>query len=68
MQTQRHSVNSPVSTACFACHDSPTDRAHIELNGGSIYMPRSTALGTLETCLICHGTGRVADIKVVHAQ
>ncbi len=61
-------VNSPVSTACFACHDSPIERAHIELNGGSIYTPRSTALGTLETCLICHGTGRVADIKVVHAQ
>jgi OmcA/MtrC family decaheme c-type cytochrome len=61
-------VNSPVSTVCFACHDSTVDTAHIELNGGSIYAPRSTALNTTETCLICHGTGRIADIKAVHAQ
>jgi OmcA/MtrC family decaheme c-type cytochrome len=61
-------VNSPISTACFACHDSTVDMAHIELNGGSIYQPRSTALNSTETCLICHGTGRIADIQAVHAQ
>jgi OmcA/MtrC family decaheme c-type cytochrome len=61
-------VNSPIGTACFACHDATVDRAHIELNGGAIYEPRSMALNTIETCLICHGTGRIADIKVVHAQ
>ena len=27
-------VNSPIATACFACHDSPLARSHMEINGG----------------------------------
>jgi len=61
-------VNSPIAGVCVACHDSDIERAHFELNGGSIYTPRSTALNTTETCMVCHGTGRIADIAVVHAQ
>jgi OmcA/MtrC family decaheme c-type cytochrome len=61
-------VNSPIATACFACHDSVPDRAHMVLNGGSIYDPRGTALTQPETCLICHGPDRVADIKAMHAK
>ena len=61
-------VNSPVAGVCFACHDSTADMAHFELNGGSIYNPRSTALTTTETCLICHGNGKIADIASVHSQ
>ena len=61
-------VNSPISTACFACHDSVLARAHIEINGGSIYSPRSVALPKVETCMVCHDTGRIADIKVMHAK
>lgn len=61
-------VNSPIATACFACHDSSIARTHMEINGASIYVPRSTALATQETCMICHDTGRVADIKVMHAK
>ena len=64
----RSLVNSPVATACFACHDSDLARAHMETNGGSIYSARSTALGTVETCMICHAPGRIADIKVMHAK
>jgi OmcA/MtrC family decaheme c-type cytochrome len=61
-------VTSPVATACFACHDSTLAQAHMEANGGSIYAARSSALATTETCLVCHGNGRIADIKVMHAQ
>ena len=65
-------VNSPVAGVCFACHDSNADLAHFELNGGSIYKTRGTtntsgtALSTVETCIICHGEGRIADIAEVH--
>lgn len=59
-------VNSPVSAACFSCHDSTSTKAHITLNGGSIYQPRSSAFANTETCLICHGAGTIADIKAVH--
>ena len=59
-------VHSPIAGACFACHDSSTAISHMKGNGGSIYTPRSTALATVEQCLVCHGSGKVADIAVVH--
>ena len=59
-------VTSPIATTCFSCHDTEVARAHMTSNGGSIYAPRGSALGTLEQCSICHGPGRVADIKLMH--
>jgi OmcA/MtrC family decaheme c-type cytochrome len=60
-------VISPTSTVCSACHDSADAISHFKINGAAFYQARSTALtGTNETCLICHGTGRLADIAVVH--
>jgi OmcA/MtrC family decaheme c-type cytochrome len=61
-------VTSPIATQCFACHDSSQAQAHIRQNGGSLYAPRSAALGTIETCMVCHDVGRIADIKVIHAK
>jgi len=81
-------VNSPIASACFSCHDTPVAKAHMNVMGGSIYAPRGTpdtpatstapavpgtgALGTKETCLVCHGTAdnatnnSVQTIKAVH--
>jgi OmcA/MtrC family decaheme c-type cytochrome len=59
-------VNSPIAGVCFACHDSTAAMAHFSLNGGSIYAPRSQAVNAVETCLICHGSGSIADIAQVH--
>ena len=74
-------VESPVSAACFACHDSSTARLHITQYGGTIYGTRTAAyssntattyggraLQNNETCLICHGYGRAQDAAVVHAK
>jgi len=48
---------------------SPDAISHFKINGAAFYQPRSTAItGSNETCLICHGTGRVADIAVMHAK
>jgi OmcA/MtrC family decaheme c-type cytochrome len=59
-------VNSPMASACFACHDTALAKAHMESNGGSVYEARSTAILKTETCLVCHGAGRLADVAVVH--
>ena len=59
-------VNSPITSACFSCHDDTLARAHMTNYGGSIYASRSTALATKETCVLCHSAGSVADIKVIH--
>jgi OmcA/MtrC family decaheme c-type cytochrome len=59
-------VNSPITTACFACHDGDLAVAHMRTNGGSIYATRGVALATAEQCTLCHAAGRVADIKAMH--
>ena len=59
-------VSSPVTSACGACHDTPVAIAHFKGNGGSFYEARSTALAKVEQCLICHGSGKIADIRSVH--
>ncbi len=65
-------VSSPISSACFACHDTNAAKAHMTQFGGSIYEARSTALSKSETCLVCHGTAQnslnttVPTIKAVH--
>jgi OmcA/MtrC family decaheme c-type cytochrome len=67
-------VISPIATACFACHDTNTAKAHMESNGASIYEPRSTALDVngkpvrTEQCLTCHGPGKIAAIAAMHAK
>jgi OmcA/MtrC family decaheme c-type cytochrome len=61
-------VLSPTVAACSACHDSASAISHIKSNTGSFYQTRSAALGTSESCLVCHGTGKTADIAVVHSK
>jgi len=59
-------VNSPITAACSACHDSNADIAHFNEHGGSFYEARLTALTKTESCMICHGSGKIADVKTVH--
>jgi OmcA/MtrC family decaheme c-type cytochrome len=62
-------VTSPTVTVCSACHDTADALSHFKINGAAYYSPRSTSItGSNETCLVCHGAGRIADIKVMHAQ
>jgi len=61
-------VMSPTVAVCSACHDSSDALSHMKGNSGSFYAARSAALGTSETCLVCHGTGRTADIAVMHSK
>ena len=69
-------VSSPISAACYSCHDTGIAKAHMVSNGGSIYEARSTALQKKEACLVCHGartadttlavTPAIPTIKAVH--
>jgi len=65
-------VNSPITGACSACHDTKAALAHMSQNGGSHQQPRTAALATTEGCLACHGTAAntlnstVPTIKQVH--
>jgi len=72
---------TPNASACSACHTSADARLHMEQNGGffdacqgadgTISERVDTCGGTpgptmSETCTVCHGPGRVADVRVVH--
>jgi OmcA/MtrC family decaheme c-type cytochrome len=70
-------VSSPLSAACFGCHDSRVAVSHMQLNGGTLVSRASTvAIGgnrangfsRIEACTVCHGPGKDYDIKKVHAQ
>jgi len=60
-------VATPFASTCFACHDSELARAHMEQNGAAIWdLRQSIGSSNLETCAVCHGPGKMADIQVVH--
>lgn len=63
-------VVSPNSSVCSACHTDPLDVEHMKQNGGD-FNASKMADGTLsssgvETCVLCHGPGRIADVKEMH--
>jgi OmcA/MtrC family decaheme c-type cytochrome len=63
-------VVSPNTSACAACHIETLDTEHMQQNGGD-FDARKAADGTMissgvETCEVCHGPGRTADVKVMH--
>jgi OmcA/MtrC family decaheme c-type cytochrome len=72
---------SPNTAVCSACHTNAAAEsadefphssamAHMLQNGGSKKLTKNadgtTAGGPLETCQLCHGPGRTADVKVLH--
>jgi OmcA/MtrC family decaheme c-type cytochrome len=68
-------VSSPLSSSCFGCHDSKVAVAHMQDNGGtlvslassvSIGGVRTNGFNKIESCMVCHASGKVADIKAVH--
>ena len=61
-------IVSPMSGSCYYCHDSAASAAHMEQNGGAIKRQRSDwiAEAPFETCEVCHGDGKMADVNLVH--
>jgi OmcA/MtrC family decaheme c-type cytochrome len=70
-------VNTPISSACYACHDDQNALNHmVQTGGGTLHTPRGAGVaptgngvsgsGNTETCLTCHGQGTIADAAVVH--
>jgi OmcA/MtrC family decaheme c-type cytochrome len=75
--TANNLVTSPIASACFGCHDSSLAIQHMQSNGGTIYGRASTVsvggdrtngFSKAEQCTLCHLTGKVADIKAMHAK
>ena len=54
------------AAVCASCHDSASANYHMTLNGGAFDQTLAVASSQIETCSVCHGVGRVYDVKVVH--
>ena len=63
-------VISPNTAACSACHVSDLAKTHMMQNGGDFNATKaadsSLISSGVETCELCHGPGRTADVEVVH--
>jgi OmcA/MtrC family decaheme c-type cytochrome len=62
---------SPTAAACSSCHDNAVAQAHMIVPGGAVFDKTQGDItdmvdGNYETCSVCHGPGRSADVKVVH--
>ena len=65
-----------MASSCFYCHTTMDAGAHMVQNGALLSVP-SVPIGaywsnrfdvgtTFESCAVCHGPGKVADLDVVH--
>jgi len=63
-------VISPNSAVCSSCHTSDLAREHMVQNGGDFNATKaadsSLISSGVETCNVCHGPGRSADVGEVH--
>lgn len=57
---------TPTAAVCSSCHDNDAAVTHMEQNGASFVMVGDPGSYN-ETCSVCHGPGRLADVAEVHA-
>ncbi|MGD8843239.1 MAG: OmcA/MtrC family decaheme c-type cytochrome [Gammaproteobacteria bacterium] len=60
---------SPIASVCSACHDGTVSAAHMLDNGailGGAGSEQAVQEGNVESCPLCHGPGKLADVKLVH--
>lgn len=58
---------TPTAAVCSACHDGALAQAHMETIGGAVFNGNAAAIAvSFESCSVCHGPGKIADLKVVH--
>jgi OmcA/MtrC family decaheme c-type cytochrome len=60
---------TPNTAVCSGCHTGTTAAAHMAQNGGSFSVAKPVGgivTAPFETCDVCHGPGRTADVKVSH--
>jgi OmcA/MtrC family decaheme c-type cytochrome len=69
-------INTPTAASCVMCHTGTDAMAHMTQNGallsepsvpiGNSFVSRILFGTTYESCTVCHGPGKLADIEEVH--
>ena len=55
---------TPTASVCSSCHNSTTVISHMQQNGGVFNLIYGASI--TETCALCHGPGKEADVAVKH--
>ena len=66
MANDQDSVSTPYAAACSTCHDAPSAKSHMSLNGAVVNGTRAMAKTAVESCVTCHGPGKSYDAAAVH--
>jgi len=59
---------SPTASVCSACHDGLLANIHMVINGALFGATQTDIMNNIETCVICHGPGRIASVEFVHSK
>jgi len=62
-------ADSPTAGTCVACHTTSLAMTHMTQNGGvfgAAKLANGQVANQAETCSICHGPGKTADVREVH--
>jgi len=63
-------VISPNTAVCSSCHTDALAKQHMMQNGGDFNATKavdsSLISSEVETCVLCHGPGRLSDVKEAH--
>lgn len=59
---------TPITAVCSSCHDGAMAASHMIQNGGDFTATAASISSgaSTETCVVCHGEGRNADLSVSH--
>lgn len=64
LKSKSGGYNSPTAEACRSCHSAEVAKVHMTSQGGEFNSENST--NGKESCNVCHGKGRSADIAKYH--
>jgi OmcA/MtrC family decaheme c-type cytochrome len=58
---------SPTAAVCSSCHDDAVAQSHMQLQGGLFGVVQSPTIdANVESCEVCHGSGKDFDVVKVH--
>lgn len=64
--TSGPTYTTPIAALCSGCHDDAVAKAHMESAGGAVFDTDFNTANVAESCNVCHGSGKDADVDKVH--
>mgnify|MGYP000267552835 FL=1 len=67
IKTSSSTYSTAIGAVCSGCHDSAIAKSHMVTAGSAAFdVEFDSAASMVESCDVCHGSGKAADVDVVH--